>query len=52
MAENILNATDDCSLVLKFNLSDVFVIDGSIDNFKITYPADIKYAESIISRLS
>ena len=46
--EGYINATDDCSLVLKYKLSDVFVIEGSIDNIKITYPSDVIYAEELL----
>ncbi len=40
--------TDDCGLVLKYNLARIFVVEGAFENFKITYPLDIKYAESIL----
>lgn len=41
-------ATDDCGLVIKYNLADVYVVEGSDKNIKITYPADIKTAERFI----
>ncbi len=41
-------STDDCSLILKYNLAKIFVIKGSNLNIKITYPFDIKIAEEII----
>ncbi len=52
MAENKenLNVTDDGSLILKLDLADVYVIEGSIDNIKITYPEDIDYAEAFIKK--
>jgi len=40
------NFTDDCGLVLKHNLADIHIVDGSEGNIKITYPQDITYAES------
>jgi len=43
----IENASDDCSLVLKLNLGDIFVISGSKFNIKITYPLDIHIADKI-----
>ncbi len=50
--ENGFNsATDDCSLILKYNLADIFVINGSENNIKITYPADIITAENILKSL-
>lgn len=45
---NFLSATDDCSLILKFNLAPVFVVAGSEKNIKITYPADLPLAEKIL----
>ena len=38
---NDSNFTDDCGLILKHNLSDVYVVEGSETNIKITYPDDI-----------
>jgi len=45
--DNFLNATDDCGLVLKYKVSDVFVVNGSDFNIKITYPIDIHIADKI-----
>ncbi len=45
--DNFLNATDDCSLVLKYGLSEIYVVDGSDFNIKITYPIDIHIADKI-----
>lgn len=42
--------TDDCSIIVKYNLADVFIVDGNIENFKITYPQDILIAESILKQ--
>ncbi len=47
LAKNDQNFTDDCGLVLKYNLSDVHVVRGDIDNIKITYPSDIFMADKI-----
>ena len=47
---NNISVTDDCGLVIKFNLTDVFVVNGSTDNIKITYPDDIKIAEVILDK--
>jgi ribitol-5-phosphate 2-dehydrogenase (NADP+) / D-ribitol-5-phosphate cytidylyltransferase len=38
---------DDCSLILKYNLSKIFVIEDSEFNIKITYPLDIHIADKI-----
>ena len=45
--DGFLNATDDCSLVLKYELSDIYVVEGSDFNIKITYPIDIHIADKI-----
>jgi len=47
---NIKDATDDCFLVIKFKLSEVFVVNGSEFNIKITYPMDINIAREIIKK--
>ncbi len=41
------NFTDDCGLILKYNLSKVAVVDGDIENIKITYPSDIFMADRL-----
>ena len=40
--------TDDASLV-EYLGESVSIVEGSYNNFKITYPADIKYAEMLIT---
>ncbi len=47
MEENFKGATDDCSLVLRYSLSPVYVVEGSNNNIKITYPIDIYIADKI-----
>ncbi len=47
---DIFSATDDCGLVLKYNLAEIFVVEGSEMNIKITYPNDLKIAEEIIKQ--
>ena len=37
--------TDDCGLVMTYNLASIKTIQGSTDNIKITYPEDIIFAE-------
>lgn len=41
------NVTDDCALVLRYKLSDVFVVDGDVFNRKITYPLDVAIADKL-----
>ncbi len=45
--KGIENASDDCSLILKLSLGDIYVISGSKYNIKITYPLDIHIADKI-----
>lgn len=41
------NFTDDCGLILKYNLGEVYVVDGDGENIKITYPEDIFMADRL-----
>ncbi len=47
LEQNKHDATDDCSMVLQFDLAEVHTIGGSEDNIKITYPGDLQIAERI-----
>lgn len=49
LAKNDASFTDDCSLVVKYNLSDVYVVDGDVKNIKITYADDIYIAQKILN---
>jgi 2-C-methyl-D-erythritol 4-phosphate cytidylyltransferase len=42
-----LAVTDDCGLILHYGLGQVVVVDGNVDNIKITYPSDIYLADRI-----
>lgn len=48
MNENYNTATDDCTLVMRYDLAPVFVIEGEEKNIKITYPSDLKLAQDIL----
>jgi len=48
LSRGITGATDDCSLVLGLGLSNVYVVEGSPLNIKITYPIDLYLAEKIM----
>ena len=49
--EDITNtATDDCSLVLRYKITDVYVVEGSSENIKVTYPEDIKLAHNLLRK--
>lgn len=40
--------TDDCGLVLRYNLSPIYIVNGDETNIKITYPSDLEIAEKIL----
>ncbi len=35
--------TDDCSMIINFNISNVHLVEGDPENIKITYKEDLKY---------
>ncbi|OGI00300.1 MAG: 2-C-methyl-D-erythritol 4-phosphate cytidylyltransferase [Candidatus Melainabacteria bacterium GWF2_37_15] len=39
--------TDDCGLIVKYNLADVYVVNGEETNIKLTYPEDIFLADKL-----
>jgi len=47
MRENFFEVTDDCGLIKKYNLAKIFVINGSDENIKITYPIDLHIADKL-----
>ena len=49
LAENDKNieVTDDCGLIKKFGLADIYVVEGDDYNIKITYPIDIDIADKL-----
>lgn len=47
LSKNDKNFTDDCGLVVKYSLTDVYVIEGHIENIKVTYPSDIFMADRL-----
>ncbi len=49
IAKNDENFTDDCGLVVRYNLSPVGIVEGSEKNIKITYPEDIYVAQKYLS---
>ncbi len=48
--ENEYKATDDCGLILKYNICPIYTVEGSTENVKITYPEDIELFKKYISR--
>lgn len=47
LSKNDNSFTDDCGLVVKYNLGDVYVVEGDVENIKITYPSDIFMADRL-----
>lgn len=47
LQDNNETVTDDCGLILKYNLADVFVVKGENKNIKITYIEDVIYADKL-----
>lgn len=47
MAINDNDFTDDCGLILKYNLGKIFVVEGESENIKITYAQDIVLADKL-----
>jgi 2-C-methyl-D-erythritol 4-phosphate cytidylyltransferase len=46
--EGIADASDDGSLVLRYDLAPVATVEGDPENIKITYPQDLVVAEAIL----
>lgn len=44
---NSLRVTDDCGIVLHYNLAQVHVVAGDTSNIKITYPSDVYLADRL-----
>ena len=42
--------TDDCSIIMKYNPADIYIVTGEAENIKITYPDDIYIAEQILNK--
>lgn len=47
LSANDPNFTDDCGLVVKYGLGKVYIVNGDMENIKITYPSDIFMADRI-----
>ena len=52
LSKNDNNYTDDCGLIVKYNLTDVYAVEGNIENIKITYPFDMLIAETIFKNIN
>ncbi|QGY39570.1 2-C-methyl-D-erythritol 4-phosphate cytidylyltransferase [Pseudodesulfovibrio cashew] len=47
MADEGVEVTDDCGLILRYGLGEVHVVEGEERNIKITYPEDLYLADKI-----
>ena len=47
MNEGDVAVTDDCGLILRYGLGEIFVVRGEEWNIKITYPEDLYLADKI-----
>ncbi len=47
LSKNDKEFTDDCGLIIKHNLSEIYIVEGDRNNFKITYPEDFYLAEML-----
>ena len=47
LSKNDKNFTDDCGLIVKYSLADVYVVEGDVENIKVTYPSDIFMADRL-----
>ncbi len=47
LSKNDENFTDDCGLIIKYNLEKVYVVQGDNENIKITYPSDVYLADRL-----
>ncbi|MCQ2754944.1 MAG: 2-C-methyl-D-erythritol 4-phosphate cytidylyltransferase, partial [bacterium] len=47
LSKDDMNFTDDCGLIVKYHLGEVYVVEGDVENIKITYPSDIFMADRL-----
>lgn len=45
--EPVAGVTDDCGLIVKYGLADVYVVEGEERNIKVTYPEDVYLADKL-----
>jgi 2-C-methyl-D-erythritol 4-phosphate cytidylyltransferase len=43
------NFTDDCGMIVTYGLGKVYIVNGSAENIKITYPEDVHIADKIFA---
>lgn len=41
--------TDDCGLIMNYNLADIHIVEGSENNIKITYKEDLDFVKKILN---
>lgn len=47
--ESFFHATDDCSLILRYKLSPVWIVSGETRNLKLTHMEDLAMAEFLLN---
>ncbi len=52
LAKGDNNFTDDCGMILKYNLCNITVIRGEAENIKITYPKDLHITEKFSNKIN
>ena len=48
--DEFYQAPDDCFLIQKYKLAEIGLVAGNVYNFKVTYPFDIDFAETILDK--
>jgi len=51
IADQNTNYTEDCALVLNYNMTDIYLVSGNTDNIKVTYSEDLYFAEALILKI-
>jgi 2-C-methyl-D-erythritol 4-phosphate cytidylyltransferase len=49
--EGFVQASDDCSLVLRYGLAPVVTVAGDAANIKVTAPPDMELAEALLRQV-
>lgn len=51
LANNDTNClvTDDCGLIMYYNLAEIYLVNGSKDNIKITYKEDFEFVKKMLN---
>lgn len=50
IAKNDNEFTDDCGLIIRYNLCKISIVEGSRENIKITFPEDIIFIKELLKK--